>query len=130
MRERARVGAKWKGRLGRGKRPDGCRILCLESPLAAATTLALAPKQIRAHLRLRKRIPSRAHTHANNKKVGYYKATKAPGPDGKVVGKRLLKMAPLHHHLELSGWKETDVVGVFYAVAVAGAALAAGLKVA
>ena len=42
--------------------------------------------------------------------VGYYKATK--GPDG--VGKRLLKMAPLHHHLELSGWSETQVVGVFY----------------
>lgn len=44
--------------------------------------------------------------------VGYYKATK--GPDG--VGKRLLKMAPLHHHLELSGWTETQVVGVFYLV--------------
>jgi len=42
--------------------------------------------------------------------VGYYKATK--GADG--VGKRLLKMAPLHHHLELSGWSETQVVGVFY----------------
>lgn len=42
--------------------------------------------------------------------VGYYKATK--GPDGK--GKRLLKMAPLHHHLELSGWSETQIVGSFY----------------
>ncbi|WP_417158730.1 phospho-N-acetylmuramoyl-pentapeptide-transferase [Spirulina subsalsa] len=42
--------------------------------------------------------------------VGYYKATK--GPDGK--GKRLLKMAPIHHHLELSGWSETQIVGVFY----------------
>jgi phospho-N-acetylmuramoyl-pentapeptide-transferase len=42
--------------------------------------------------------------------VGYYKATK--GPDG--IGKRLLKMAPLHHHLELSGWLETQVVGIFY----------------
>ncbi len=42
--------------------------------------------------------------------VGYYKATK--GADGK--GKRLLKMAPLHHHLELSGWAETQIVGVFY----------------
>ncbi|MDF5723834.1 MAG: phospho-N-acetylmuramoyl-pentapeptide-transferase [Rhizonema sp. PD37] len=46
--------------------------------------------------------------------VGYYKATK--GPDGK--GKRLLKMAPLHHHLELSGWSELQVVAVFYIVAV------------
>ncbi len=44
--------------------------------------------------------------------VSYYKLTK--GPDGK--GKRLLKMAPLHHHFELSGWQETQVVGVFYLV--------------
>jgi len=44
--------------------------------------------------------------------VGFYKLTK--GPDGK--GKRLLKMAPLHHHLELSGWQETQVVGMFYLV--------------
>ncbi len=44
--------------------------------------------------------------------VGYYKATK--GPDGK--GKRLLKMAPLHHHLELSGWSELQVVAVFYII--------------
>jgi phospho-N-acetylmuramoyl-pentapeptide-transferase len=45
--------------------------------------------------------------------VSYYKATK--GPDGK--GKRLLKMAPLHHHLELSGWSELQVVAVFYIIA-------------
>lgn len=44
--------------------------------------------------------------------VSYYKATK--GPDGK--GKRLLKMAPIHHHLELSGWAETKIVGVFYLI--------------
>ncbi|GBF78817.1 phospho-N-acetylmuramoyl-pentapeptide-transferase [Aphanothece sacrum] len=44
--------------------------------------------------------------------VSYYKATK--GPDGK--GKRLLKMAPLHHHLELSGWAETQIVGIFYLI--------------
>ena len=44
--------------------------------------------------------------------VGYYKATK--GPDGK--GKRLFKMAPLHHHFELSGWSELQVVGVFYII--------------
>ncbi len=44
--------------------------------------------------------------------VGYYKATK--GADGK--GKRLLKMAPIHHHFELSGWTETQVVGAFYLV--------------
>lgn len=44
--------------------------------------------------------------------VSYYKATK--GPDG--IGKRLFKMAPLHHHLELSGWSEIQVVGTFYAI--------------
>ena len=42
--------------------------------------------------------------------VSYYKATK--GEDGK--GKRLFKMAPIHHHFELSGWSETQVVGIFY----------------
>jgi phospho-N-acetylmuramoyl-pentapeptide-transferase len=31
----------------------------------------------------------------------------------KTGGKRLLKMAPLHHHFELSGWKENKVVSVF-----------------
>jgi phospho-N-acetylmuramoyl-pentapeptide-transferase len=46
--------------------------------------------------------------------VGYYKATK--DADGK--GKRLFKMAPIHHHLELSGWTETQVVGIFYAIEV------------
>jgi phospho-N-acetylmuramoyl-pentapeptide-transferase len=45
--------------------------------------------------------------------VSYYKATK--GPDGK--GKRLFKMAPLHHHLELTGWSELQVVTVFYIIA-------------
>jgi phospho-N-acetylmuramoyl-pentapeptide-transferase len=44
--------------------------------------------------------------------VGYYKATK--NPDG--VGKRLFKMAPLHHHLELSGWSELQVVSAFYLI--------------
>ena len=44
--------------------------------------------------------------------VAYFKATK--GPDG--VGKRLFKMSPFHNHLELSGWSEIQIVGVFYAV--------------
>ena len=35
--------------------------------------------------------------------VAYYKKT----------GKRFFKMAPLHHHFELSGWKENKVVIVF-----------------
>ncbi|NLZ83682.1 MAG: phospho-N-acetylmuramoyl-pentapeptide-transferase, partial [Clostridiales bacterium] len=36
--------------------------------------------------------------------VGYFKLTK---------GKRLFKMAPIHHHFELMGWSETRVVAVF-----------------
>ena len=39
--------------------------------------------------------------------VIYFKITK---------GKRLFKMAPLHHHLELSGMKETKVVVLFWAI--------------
>ena len=31
----------------------------------------------------------------------------------KTHGKRIFKMAPIHHHFELSGWKETKVVRVF-----------------
>ncbi|HHW32323.1 MAG TPA: phospho-N-acetylmuramoyl-pentapeptide-transferase [Clostridiaceae bacterium] len=36
----------------------------------------------------------------------------------KTRGKRIFKMAPLHHHFELLGWKETKVVGVFWTVTV------------
>lgn len=34
----------------------------------------------------------------------------------KKTGKRLFKMAPLHHHFELSGWKENKVVIIFSTV--------------
>jgi phospho-N-acetylmuramoyl-pentapeptide-transferase len=44
--------------------------------------------------------------------VAYYKATK----DGSGIGKRLFKMAPLHHHFELTGWSETQVVSRFYLI--------------
>ncbi len=33
-------------------------------------------------------------------------------------GRRLLKMAPLHHHFEKSGWKETQVVVRFWIVTI------------
>ena len=36
--------------------------------------------------------------------VSYFKATK---------GKRIFRMAPIHHHFELGGWSETRVVAVF-----------------
>lgn len=56
--------------------------------------------------------------------VTYYKATK--GPDG--IGKRLFKMAPIHHHFEQSGWSESRVVATFYGVVVALAVLALNLS--
>ncbi|HET7010767.1 MAG TPA: phospho-N-acetylmuramoyl-pentapeptide-transferase, partial [Anaerolineales bacterium] len=33
-------------------------------------------------------------------------------------GKRLFKMAPIHHHFELTGWSETQVVQRFWLVAL------------
>ena len=41
--------------------------------------------------------------------VGYFKLT---------GGKRFFKMAPLHHHLELSGWSEAKLVTVFSGVTI------------
>jgi len=34
----------------------------------------------------------------------------------KLTGKRVFRMAPLHHHYELKGWKETQVVVRFWIV--------------
>lgn len=34
----------------------------------------------------------------------------------KLTGKRVFKMAPIHHHFELCGWSETRVVAVFSVV--------------
>ena len=36
----------------------------------------------------------------------------------KTRGKRIFKMSPLHHHFELSGWAETQVVVRFWIVAI------------
>ena len=36
----------------------------------------------------------------------------------KTHGKRIFRMAPIHHHFELSGWSETKVVTVFTIVTV------------
>lgn len=43
--------------------------------------------------------------------IGYYKLTK----------KRFFKMAPLHHGLEKEGWKETDIVKLFWVIGLIGA---------
>ena len=45
----------------------------------------------------------------------------------KLIGKRIFKMTPIHHHFELSGWKETTVVKVFSLVTLILSAWAAGL---
>ena len=39
--------------------------------------------------------------------IGYFKATH---------GKRFFKMAPIHHHFEMCGWKEEKIVIVFATV--------------
>ena len=45
----------------------------------------------------------------------------------KLTGKRIFKMTPIHHHFELSGWKETTVVKVFSLVTLILSVWAAGL---
>ena len=44
--------------------------------------------------------------------VSYFKYTKKRFGEGR----RILKMAPLHHHFEKSGWKETQVVVRFWII--------------
>lgn len=44
--------------------------------------------------------------------VGYFKYTKKKFGEGR----RILLMAPLHHHFEKSGWKETQVVVRFWII--------------
>lgn len=46
--------------------------------------------------------------------VSYFKLTKRSGG----VGKRIFLQAPLHHHFQLSGWKEPKIVFRFLIVAV------------
>jgi phospho-N-acetylmuramoyl-pentapeptide-transferase len=53
--------------------------------------------------------------------VVYFKWTK---------GKRLFKMAPLHHHFELQGWSETQVVQRFWLIALLAAMIGVALAVA
>ncbi len=46
--------------------------------------------------------------------VGYFKYTKKKYGQGR----RILRMAPLHHHFEQSGWKETQVVVRFWIITI------------
>jgi len=52
--------------------------------------------------------------------VGYFKITH---------GKRLFKMAPLHHHFELLGWSETQVVQRFWLIGLLAAILSAAIVI-
>jgi phospho-N-acetylmuramoyl-pentapeptide-transferase len=36
----------------------------------------------------------------------------------KLTGRRVFKMSPIHHHFELSGWRETKVVVRFWIIAI------------
>ena len=47
--------------------------------------------------------------------IGYFKLTH---------GKRIFKMAPIHHHFEMCGWSEVKIVAVFTAVSAVFCALA------
>ena len=47
--------------------------------------------------------------------IVYFKATH---------GKRIFKMAPIHHHFEKCGWKEKKIVYVFSAINIIGSAIA------
>ncbi len=57
--------------------------------------------------------------------VGYFKFTKRLYGEGR----RLFKMAPLHHHFELSGWSETQVVQRFWLVSLLAAMIGVALAV-
>ena len=46
--------------------------------------------------------------------IGYFKLTH---------GKRIFKMAPIHHHFEMSGWSEKKIVAVFTLVNLVGCAV-------
>ena len=50
-----------------------------------------------------------AETLSDIIQVVYFKATH---------GKRIFRMAPLHHHYEMGGWSEKKVVAVFAAVSL------------
>ena len=44
-------------------------------------------------------------------------------------GRRLFKMAPLHHHFELSGWSETQIVQRFWLISLLAAMIGVALAV-
>ncbi len=55
-----------------------------------------------------------------------FKWTKKVGADGKVSGKRVFRMAPIHHHYELKGWEEPKIIVRFWLISLLLALLALG----
>jgi phospho-N-acetylmuramoyl-pentapeptide-transferase len=45
----------------------------------------------------------------------------------RVFGRRILRMAPLHHHFELGGWQETTVMVRFWILGALGVSLGLGI---
>jgi phospho-N-acetylmuramoyl-pentapeptide-transferase len=58
--------------------------------------------------------------------TGVFKATKKLGADGKMIGKRVFRMAPIHHHYELKGWDEPKIIVRFWLVSALLALVALG----
>ena len=95
----------------------------------AAERLHLTQSAISAHIRrleseagqklLERTTRSVSLTPAGARLAGYARTILALHDDARAslgVGRRVFLMAPIHHHFELSGWSETQVVGVFYLV--------------
>jgi phospho-N-acetylmuramoyl-pentapeptide-transferase len=45
----------------------------------------------------------------------------------RTTGKRVFRMSPLHHHFELAGWSEVNIVIRFWIIAGIGVAVGIGL---
>ncbi|MDX1509950.1 MAG: phospho-N-acetylmuramoyl-pentapeptide-transferase [Nitriliruptorales bacterium] len=45
----------------------------------------------------------------------------------RVFGRRIFRMAPLHHHFELGGWQESTIIVRFWIIAAIGIALGLGV---
>ncbi|MBA7620799.1 Phospho-N-acetylmuramoyl-pentapeptide-transferase [subsurface metagenome] len=58
--------------------------------------------------------------------VGYFKYSRRKYGEGR----RVFRMAPLQHHLELGGWSEVQITSRFWVVAAVAAAVGVGLGIA
>ena len=44
----------------------------------------------------------------------------------KLTGKRIFRMAPIHHHFELKGWEEPKIIVRFWLISIVLALIALG----